>query len=238
MIESSCLDRLLPSLVSLRHAPISPSQIMPDSQETLLAKKRARRRLIGAVALVLLVVIVLPMVLDKEPKPLQNELSVQIPRQDAGSFKTRVLPQAPSPGKGDEPAVAPTAQGAVNAVVPPATKAASKAPEKPALKDASGSEPVKAADDRASVAVISISEAQRAQAALRDEAWVIPLGTFASAENVKQLQTKLGATGVKSTVDALKTAEGERIRVRAGPFKTRAEAEAARLHQAQVPRIR
>ncbi len=45
-------------------------------------KKRARRRLIGAVALVLAAVIGLPMVLDSEPKPLADDISIQIPSKD------------------------------------------------------------------------------------------------------------------------------------------------------------
>lgn len=45
-------------------------------------KKRARRRLVGAVALVLAVVIVLPMILDSEPKSLPNDIAIQIPSRD------------------------------------------------------------------------------------------------------------------------------------------------------------
>lgn len=45
-------------------------------------KKRARRRLIGAVALVLAVVIVLPMILDSEPRPLADDIAIQIPSKD------------------------------------------------------------------------------------------------------------------------------------------------------------
>src|SRR5450830_2188413 len=45
-------------------------------------KKRARRRLIGAVALVLAVVILLPMVLDSEPKPLADDIAIQIPSKE------------------------------------------------------------------------------------------------------------------------------------------------------------
>lgn len=45
-------------------------------------KKRARRRLVGAVALVLAAVIVLPMILDSEPKPLPNDIAIQIPSRD------------------------------------------------------------------------------------------------------------------------------------------------------------
>lgn len=45
-------------------------------------KKRARRRLIGAVALVLGAVIGLPMILDSEPKPLADDIAIQIPSKD------------------------------------------------------------------------------------------------------------------------------------------------------------
>jgi DedD protein len=45
-------------------------------------KKRARRRLVGAVALVLAAVIGLPMLLDSEPKPVADDIAIQIPSKD------------------------------------------------------------------------------------------------------------------------------------------------------------
>jgi DedD protein len=48
-------------------------------------KKRARRRLIGAIALVLAAVIGLPMILDSEPKPLADDINIQIPSKDTAS---------------------------------------------------------------------------------------------------------------------------------------------------------
>lgn len=54
-------------------APVDP--ILPE-------KKRARRRLMGAVALVLAAVIGLPMILDSEPKPLADDIAIQIPSRD------------------------------------------------------------------------------------------------------------------------------------------------------------
>ncbi len=68
---------------------------MAENEEALQLKRRARRRLVGAIALVTFVVIILPLILDKEPSPAGPPLSVQIPSQDAGSFNTRVLPPAP-----------------------------------------------------------------------------------------------------------------------------------------------
>ncbi|MFZ6817676.1 SPOR domain-containing protein [Undibacterium sp. Ji22W] len=46
-------------------------------------KKRARRRLIGAVALVLAAVIGLPMVFDSEPKQGTSKIAIEIPAKDA-----------------------------------------------------------------------------------------------------------------------------------------------------------
>ena len=45
-------------------------------------KKRARRRLVGAVALVLAAIIGLPMILDAEQKPLNDDVVIQIPSKD------------------------------------------------------------------------------------------------------------------------------------------------------------
>jgi cell division septation protein DedD len=49
------------------------------SDQELQLKKRARRRLVGAVALVLLIVVFLPMILDSEPKPLNQDITITIP---------------------------------------------------------------------------------------------------------------------------------------------------------------
>ena len=49
------------------------------SDEEIQLRKRARRRLVGAIALVLLAVVFLPMVLDHEPKQRPQEVNIQIP---------------------------------------------------------------------------------------------------------------------------------------------------------------
>lgn len=55
-------------------------------------KKRARRRLVGAVALVLAAVVGLPMILDSEPKPVTDDIAIDIPSKDkrsqAGAVQT------------------------------------------------------------------------------------------------------------------------------------------------------
>lgn len=66
--------------------PVDP--VLPE-------KKRARRRLIGAIALVLAAVIGLPVILDSEPKPLADNVTIQIPSKDTPGQQRRL--QAPIP---------------------------------------------------------------------------------------------------------------------------------------------
>ena len=46
---------------------------------TLPEKQRARRRLVGAIAMVVAAVVILPMVLDSHPKPVTDDISIDIP---------------------------------------------------------------------------------------------------------------------------------------------------------------
>ncbi|HEV7856146.1 MAG TPA: SPOR domain-containing protein, partial [Herminiimonas sp.] len=59
-----------------RDEPVDP--VLPE-------KKRARRRLVGAIALVLAAIIGLPMILDSEPKPLADDVAIQIPSKDTAA---------------------------------------------------------------------------------------------------------------------------------------------------------
>ncbi|MCA3107338.1 MAG: SPOR domain-containing protein [Rhodocyclaceae bacterium] len=56
------------------------------SEEEIRLRKRARRRLIGAIALTTLVVVTLPMVLDSEPRPIGHDIAVQIPSPNSGPY--------------------------------------------------------------------------------------------------------------------------------------------------------
>jgi len=64
-----------------------------QQQDVDTLKRRGRRRLVGAVALVLLAVIVLPMVFDPEPRPVAPPVSVRIPGEDDAPFKPKPPPQ-------------------------------------------------------------------------------------------------------------------------------------------------
>ena len=180
---------------------------LAESQDATQLQRRARRRLVGAIALVVLVVIILPVVLDREPGTIGQDLVIQIPAQDGGKFKTRVLPPS-VPG----PAAPESAPDEVRT-----------APAQPA----SPKQPAVAPQDQ-TPAGRNASDAARAQALLEGkEAWVIRLGAFSNEANVRQLRDKMTAAGVKSYTETAKGPKGEQTRVRAGPFESRAEAEQA-----------
>ncbi|MEO6422832.1 MAG: hypothetical protein ABIR84_09190, partial [Candidatus Nitrotoga sp.] len=60
-------------------------------------KRQARRRLIGAVALVIVIVVLLPMVLDSEPKLAGQNIELRIPDKDkVGEFMPKMgMPSVP-----------------------------------------------------------------------------------------------------------------------------------------------
>jgi DedD protein len=80
-----------------------------EQQDVETLKRRGRRRLVGAVALVLLAVIVLPMVFDPEPKSTVAPVEVRIPKETDSAFAPKP-PPAPKPAPKVE--VAPAAQPA------------------------------------------------------------------------------------------------------------------------------
>ena len=66
-----------------------------EQQDVETLKRRGRRRLVGAVALVLAAVIVLPMVFDPEPKSTQTPVTVRIPAEnEAPPFAPKAAPKA------------------------------------------------------------------------------------------------------------------------------------------------
>jgi DedD protein len=198
-----------------------------NSLDTALLKRRARRRLVGAIALVLFFVILLPIVLDQEPRSVTQTLTVQIPSQDAGRFNTRVLPPLAPPA-------APQREPTQSSKSAPEKQSEPARPEpKPAKATArSGSRATGVKNDARAesreVAKAGNAESRRAGSLLNDDAYVVPLGAYANPENVKNVQEKAASAGIKSYTEQIKGAQGDQTRVRAGPFKSREAAEIAR----------
>lgn len=218
---------------------MADSEASLDQQPDL--KKRARRRLVGAAAMALLAAIVLPMVMDHEPRPASQDIQVRIPAQDgAPGAASRIL--AAKPAATPLPPAAPAAEAkpkpqpaepAPEAAKPVAAAAPAKAAEKPAEKsvDKAVEKPAdKSADKSAAKPAEPPAEAKTgdASAAGAGEQWVVQLGAYKEAGNVKLLLSKLKGMGVIAYTEKYDSPQGPRTRVRAGPFPSKEAAEKAR----------
>ena len=70
-----------------------------EQQNVETLKRRGRRRLVGAVALVLAAVIILPMVFDPEPRGTGSTVPVKIPGEDDTPFAPKLPAKKPEPPK-------------------------------------------------------------------------------------------------------------------------------------------
>lgn len=123
-------------------------------QDVDALKRRGRRRLVGAVALVLVAVIVLPMVFDPEPRAPAPPVSVRIPGENDAPFKPKPPPQA-------------------------AEAAKPEAPRTVEKKEPPQAEPPRAEPPRPPEA-----ERVRAEAALKGEQYFVPVGAFSEPGSV------------------------------------------------------
>ncbi|MBU3909975.1 MAG: SPOR domain-containing protein [Gammaproteobacteria bacterium] len=193
----------------------------PADDATLL-KKRARRRLIGAVALALLAAIVLPMVMDHQPAPLLKDIQVRIPSPDEGVTQ-RVTGKLAAQQSKMEKVAAPTAE-AVSPVKPISKEDASALPAKSAEK--AEAKPIAKAETKPETKAEPKPAADKKEAG---ESWEVQLGAYQNPASVTILVGKLKQLDLPTYTEKVDTPNGPRTRVRAGPFPTQEAAEKARV---------
>lgn len=176
---------------------------MAESHDINTLKRRGRRRLVGAIALVLLAVIVLPWIFDPQPRHTPP-VSVRIPSQDEAPFKPK---PAPKP--------------AVESVKPaPATGPVAAKPEPPKSEP----KPAEKTPAAKTVPAPGAAERARAEAALANVQYIVPVGAYADPTGVI---ARLKAAKVAYFTEPVATAKGKVMRVRAGPYASREAAEKA-----------
>jgi DedD protein len=187
---------------------------MAENDDVNMLKRRGRRRLVGAIALVLAAVIVLPMVFDSDPKGSAPPVSVRIPGEDDTGFTPKVTPKSPAVQEQKTPEKAPE-------------KATETPPEKPAAKIeivvTKGSEKT-AAKAAGEPKGADAAEKMRAEAALAAEQFMVPAGAYVDPAGVVE---KLKAAKIPYYTEPIATKQGTVTRVRAGPFASRDAAEKA-----------
>jgi len=170
----------------------SPS--IPDASEV---RRRGRQRLIGAIALVAILVVFVPMVLDSEPKSQRPGPDLAIPSKSTA-------PPLPVP-------------------LPAAAKPAAKAPEPPAEVAKAATPAPKAAEPAKAPEKV----AKATPAAPKLEGFAVQVGAFRDEEKLGQARQKLVEAKVPHYTERLEAKAGPLTRLRAGPFPTREAAESA-----------
>ena len=197
-------------------------------EQELNLKKRARRRLVGAIALVLLMIIVLPMILkDRYATSPQDKITISLPGEQQivtltvpGDFNSNIVPAEPATQ------ALPTAESATE----PAHNSGAEfkpEPSEPAAQIAD-TESAASKEKLAPPKLTPLQEVQpKDSTKLTSEAlhrFYVQVGVFSDEANVKQLQGKLSDLGYKSQTEKIDTAKGKKIRLRTQLFKDRNEA--------------
>ena len=210
-------------------------------------KRRARRRLVGAVVLALAAAVLLPLLLESDPKPLGDDVSIQIPPIDSGKFITPLSPAKGSDGKADRsaplppsppPAQAGATSDAAGDAKPSGADAASNAAE-PAPRSPNDVAPSPA--PKATSLITATPDVQKpaadapkgasadprpTEAHATATGFVVQLAAFADAKSAASLASKLKSAGFPAYIETSKTPQGTMRRVRVGPYPARDAADA------------
>ncbi|KVH58803.1 sporulation protein [Burkholderia sp. MSMB1072] len=213
---------------------------------TLPEKQRARRRLVGAIALVVAAVIVLPMVLDSHPKPVTDDIAIDIPNRpahqavaprddDVSDVQAGVAhDEPPASDTAVAAAPAPAPKDAAKPVAKPdTTTTASVTPPKPAPKPAAPA--AKPATPKPAPATVANTDAASpdsgdasSPASPAGARFAVQLGSFKDDATARSWAAKLKSAGVPAYVEHRKQADGSTATLlRAGPFADRSAASAA-----------
>ena len=199
-------------------------------------RARARHRLIGAAALLLAVAIIVPMVLDPNPKPVNENIPIDIPSERTPFTPRLSLPPVPAADAGTPPPdQAPAkAESKTDARVEAKAEAKSAAPATPKPT----SEPKAAATTETKTDEAAPSRAEGARKASEPPETAAPAskaGKFAvqaaapaSEKAARELVERLKKGGFTTFTEIVETKDGVRHRVRIGPYATREDAEKAR----------
>jgi DedD protein len=208
----------------------------PESIEAM--RRRARHRLIGATVLVLAGVVGFPLLFDTQPRPIAVDIPIDIP--DRNKAKPLPIPARPATtpvatGKLNPPS-APAAAGASAAPTPAALPASKPAAPAVAKTDTTPATPPKPAAPPAEAKSAPADDGSKAQALLDGKTakpaaaegrFVVQVGAFADNAKAHEARLRVEHAGLKTYAQVAQTKDGRRIRVRVGPFATRAEADKA-----------
>lgn len=214
----------------------------------LIFKKRARRRLVGAIALVLLMIILLPIVLeDRAEVSSPQEIAIVMPDGDVSDevvvseelITIDDLKATKTDEVKPEPLVLPKpkAEKTNTKDVVPATKqkvavkSTAEVKSKPVVKEKSKApaetkpKPTAATEKKTEAKAPTKKEAPvKSEPISATGKFYVQIGVFSNIDNVKKLQVKLDELGYQSVTEKMQSATGDKTRLRTASFDGRNEA--------------
>ncbi|MDO9282621.1 MAG: SPOR domain-containing protein [Methylotenera sp.] len=207
---------------------------LPNDQ-ALNLKKRARRRLVGAIALVLLMVIALPQVLQDRAAMSQHEtIKITMPETIGNENSEQIIghQNAVEIREGLEPQQ--EAEATVENIIASKETDAKVVENKKLALETEKPLPVKTPEVK--IAIIKNSEesveskktavnvTETTSAQKHSERFTVQVGVYADIANVKRIQDQLKSTGFNTYTEKISTPKGETIRLKVGSFTSRQDA--------------
>jgi DedD protein len=219
--------------------PVDADAMLLDP--TLPEKQRARRRLVGAIALVVAAVIILPMVLDSHPKPVTDDISIDIPSRPAPKVAKAPVEDTQAGVAPDNPT--PDAGLAASALAPaPATTAKSGQSDETRSSASTNTAPATKPVVKPQAPVVAANTAPAApvtttKPATRTPATHSTVSTATAAATPDDEDTSPAAASADANSGTPASPPGSRFAVQLGAFADDANARnwASRLKAAGVP---
>lgn len=193
-----------------------------DALSGQAARSRARRRLAGALVLLVIGVVGFPIVFETQPRPLPVDTPIVV-----GSTRVAPTPAAaparPAPlPVGQSVEIDPVAGPPAVAAAPPA--AASRPAPLPVITERAEPAPAPVATAASAARTAPPPPVAAASAAGR---FVVQVGAYTDAATLRDARARVEKLGLKTYTQVVNSEAGARTRVRLGPFATRDEADAA-----------
>lgn len=240
------------------NAPAGRGRPMISSEaQAAELRARARRRLVGAIALVLIAVVVLPMVLNPEPDRVAEDIPIRLPEPPQAAAPVAIAPSMPQADSGQSVAgvdlgvagvppppplsSAPAGHAVGQQIVPPPPLVAATTPPQPDVPPLKPDPkpivpkpvaPNRSDDGARAIALLEGRDASPAPVATPRAAekgnFVLQIASYSARGDADGRREKLHAAGVTNAFVQAATVSGrEQFRLRVGPFPSRDAAQAA-----------
>jgi DedD protein len=177
-------------------------------------KKKARRRLVGAITLVLLMIVLLPILLkDRVEMADQNEVKITMDNQQESVLNSKS--DITLPEDFDSKVVSIDHESAAKPI---------DLPDVQEQKEPNSEVEVKHVEQVKPSTQSVVKPEAKPEKPASSGSFFVQVGVFSDPVNVKQLQAKLTELGYQSKTEKINTTKGDKIRLRTKAFTSRNEA--------------